>query len=55
MAVVICIEKEEAKSKVPVSGDTKQAEIDENWVLVDKGKENSQGSQIITHDSGRST
>ena len=55
MAVVICIEKEEAKSKVPVSAHTKQAEVDENWVLVEKGEEKSPGSRTFTHDSGRST
>ena len=55
MAVVICIEREEAKSKVPVPADTKQAEIDENWVLVEEGKESSPGSQTNTNDSGRST
>ena len=55
MAVVICIEREEAQSKVPVSAPTKKAEVDENWVLVDKGEEKSSGSRIITHDSGGST
>lgn len=55
MAVVICIEREEAKSKIPVPADTKQAETDDNWVLVEKGKEESPGSRTITHDSGRST
>ena len=41
MAVVICIEREETKSKVPVSADTKQADVDENWVLVEKGGDKS--------------
>ena len=42
MAVVMCNEKEEeAKSKLPMSAAsmspvTKQAEIDENWILVEE-------------------
>lgn len=53
--VVICIEKEEVKNTVPVSPDTRQVEIDESWVLVEKGKENSPEFRIITHDSDRPT
>ena len=55
MAVVICIEREEAKSKVPVSPNAKEAEIDENWILVEKAKENSPGSRTIANASERST
>ena len=39
MAVVICIEREEAKSKVPMSADTKQTDFDEHWVLIEKGED----------------
>ena len=55
MAVVICIERQEAKSKISVRADTEQAEIDENCVLVEEGKESSPGSRTVTPDSGRST